>query len=623
MSTKLPLNKTEPKKIFVSNDHTISLRDSLVFADGSIQLTLPLASQYQSELRVINTGSGIVTLVRSGNDLIEDGTTIQLTSQNQVISLVSSENTWYQKNKSTYYMRLPDPTDTAYTGLKLGLGIEYKDNTSFRINKGSIHISDLTTSKLCSLSSSLDITPVLQASKQYGIFVSLPDTSAMSYTDITIMEMGTNQIAYDSSRLGQYNVLGSQATGGTITMVGNKTIHTFTSNGTFTPPKNGNVEVLVVAGGGGGGGTGSGRSGGGGGAGGLVYNASFSVAAQPYNVTVGDGGNGGPASMSDGTNGNDSIFSTITAYGGGGGGGGNARTGKNGGSGGGGGGGQFGGGVGGDADYISPRQGYDGGTAIGAWNTDGGGGGGGAGAVGDGGVVNSRAGNGGIGLPFSIAGTGQVYYAGGGGGGVYYTYSAGTGGNGGGGNGGGPGSGGSAGTANTGGGGGGGGSTDGGGATGGKGGSGVVIVSYNTDAISSRPTRERRCIGFIYTDASSQITKFNIFRRTYMLNGFIEYRSQSDGNVNTSLDSTVSVPIGDLLCILQYYNQRYSSNSGSSYIKTYGGSDHYLGQIDGNAVRYVSTITIKCDSAKRVTSSGSARFGTWHRLMGFILPDGI
>ena len=42
------------------------------------------------------------------------------------------------------------------------------------------------------------------------------------------------------------------ATGGTITYVGDYTIHTFTDSGTFTPASTGTVDWLVVAGGGGG-----------------------------------------------------------------------------------------------------------------------------------------------------------------------------------------------------------------------------------------------------------------------------------------------------------------------------------------------------------------------------------
>ncbi len=97
------------------------------------------------------------------------------------------------------------------------------------------------------------------------------------------------------------------------------TVQTFTSSGTFNVPSGvSSVQVLVVAGGGGGGSS----IGGGGGAGGLVYNSSFSVTpGGTVSVTVGDGGVGdttptGPG-PSTGTNGQDSVFGTITAKGGG------------------------------------------------------------------------------------------------------------------------------------------------------------------------------------------------------------------------------------------------------------------------------------------------------------------
>ena len=67
------------------------------------------------------------------------------------------------------------------------------------------------------------------------------------------------------------------ATGGTITYSGGMTIHTFTSSGTFnvtSAPSGATVEALVIAGGGGGGSF----AGGGGGAGGLIYNATKSIA---------------------------------------------------------------------------------------------------------------------------------------------------------------------------------------------------------------------------------------------------------------------------------------------------------------------------------------------------------
>ena len=139
------------------------------------------------------------------------------------------------------------------------------------------------------------------------------------------------------------------ATGGTITNNGNYKVHTFDSDATFTVTSVGNsggsntVDYIVVAGGAGGGRDG----GGGGGAGGLrtnypSSNSGLSVTAQAYPITIGAGGNGAPgpapAGGPAGSNGTNSVFSTITSAGGGGGGTGPGSTvGQAGGSGGGGG----------------------------------------------------------------------------------------------------------------------------------------------------------------------------------------------------------------------------------------------------------------------------------------------
>ena len=90
------------------------------------------------------------------------------------------------------------------------------------------------------------------------------------------------------------------------------TVHTFTSNGTFTSNSAGDIEVLVVAGGG----SGSRHSagGGGGGGGGVIHNVAFAVTAQEYSVIVGEGGAG---SDYDGNTGEDSYFGNIKAFGGG------------------------------------------------------------------------------------------------------------------------------------------------------------------------------------------------------------------------------------------------------------------------------------------------------------------
>ena len=253
---------------------------------------------------------------------------------------------------------------------------------------------------------------------------------------------------------------GAKATGGVITYDGDYVVHTFSSDGTFTPASAFNVEYLVVAGGGSGG-CHAAASCGGGGAGGLRTAIGLGVTAQAYGVTVGAGGAAvTTASVGQGNDGEDSVFSSITSAGGGGGGEGNVSNGRTGGSSGGGGYSDFT-----SVDPTPAGQGNRGGDVTGA--TGGSAGGGGKGAVGAG-TADVNGGAGGVGEANSITG-GAVTYAGGGGGGSHGAGSAGAGGTGGGGAGG---------VAGTDGLGGGGGGQDQSGASSGAGGSGVVIIKY-------------------------------------------------------------------------------------------------------------------------------------------------
>jgi hypothetical protein len=286
------------------------------------------------------------------------------------------------------------------------------------------------------------------------------------------------------------------ATGGTVTCCGDYKIHTFTGPGTFTVtnagPGSSTVDYLVVAGGGGGGG----RHGGGGGAGGFRTNypsscAGIPVTAQAYPIIVGGGGVGGvwrspslAPQNPPGSQGSNSVFSTITSTGGGGGGtaisavscGAVAFAGGSGG-----GGTHCGPSVdagNGNTPPVSPPQGNPGGAGLATAPYDGGGGGGASAA----GAAGSSTGNGGAGTANSISGSPTSYAGGGGGGG--YGCAGGTGGIGGGGTSGGcparPGTAATTGTVNTGGGGGGFGGNSEPAPTnnGAAGGSGIVIIRY-------------------------------------------------------------------------------------------------------------------------------------------------
>ena len=126
-------------------------------------------------------------------------------------------------------------------------------------------------------------------------------------------------------QIGTLETSNAKATGGAISFYGGKTIHTFTSSGTFTAPSPLNpsplsVECFIVAGGGGGGA----GIGGGGGAGGVVYKPGIPISlGSPYTINVGAGGGGsvdpnGPSLAPQ--LGTDTTALGLTAKGGGGGG---------------------------------------------------------------------------------------------------------------------------------------------------------------------------------------------------------------------------------------------------------------------------------------------------------------
>ena len=215
----------------------------------------------------------------------------------------------------------------------------------------------------------------------------------------------------------------------TSTTVSGTTVLAFTTIGTCTwdvPTGITSVQTLVVAGGGGGGSD----NGGGGGAGGLIYDTTVAVTpGASMSVVVGSGGLGATGANTQASNGGNSAFGSLIAFGGGGGGSIDNTAGRDGGSAGGRAANRSGAAEGAIAT-TSPSQGNNGG----AKNSGGfgGGGGGGASSAGSNGGSNIG-GNGGAGRAISITGTSVTYAGGGGGGGDSNT--AGTGGAGGGGNG--------------------------------------------------------------------------------------------------------------------------------------------------------------------------------------------
>ncbi|MFA5795456.1 MAG: DUF2341 domain-containing protein, partial [Candidatus Brocadiia bacterium] len=238
--------------------------------------------------------------------------------------------------------------------------------------------------------------------------------------DTTIRMIYGNTSAQNQST---YSVIiAPPGTGGTITILDDYYIHTFTSSGTFIPSKSGDVQVYAWGGGGGGGYTGGSGTGGGGGA----ANGTVTVAPGSYSIVVGGGGSsiaasggagpvvpGGGGQLSGGWGGQggglSGLFITSVTQGNAyliaGGGGGGAWEGPNGGAGGGtsgvagGNGTDAGGGGGTQSAGGAGANGSETGTALQGGrptNPDtGGGGGGGGGYWGGGGGSNNSTGSGG------------------------------------------------------------------------------------------------------------------------------------------------------------------------------------------------------------------------------------
>ena len=247
----------------------------------------------------------------------------------------------------------------------------------------------------------------------------------------------------------------AKASGGAISFYGGKTIHTFTSSGTFATAPNwssATVDYLVVGGGGAGGSGGTGQFGGGGGGAGAVRIGTTPIGAHPVSTSIQVGAGGASAMNDRGGAGTDSYFGTPKTAAGGGGGGGKdpADPGGPGGSGGGAkhDGSTTSGGTGSGDDYpgsppdASPSNGW--GNDGGPGSSGGGGGGGGAGSTGSNSPGGYTGGPGGTGIQIpstfydpakSTIGfpgaSGVGWIAGGGGGSTYGNPNSGAGGGGG------------------------------------------------------------------------------------------------------------------------------------------------------------------------------------------------
>jgi hypothetical protein len=421
---------------------------------------------------------------------------------------------------SLWFKAANEPTNGAYGTYGYGL-IGARTQTGGAIDYGIAYWNDSGTTKLKFWRNKpgvgeyeLPYSVALGTTNWHHIAMTQDGTNLVGYLDG--VQVGTSALngvgsggaagpfsvgrepVYDIKADGQIDEVGIWSRALTATEVAGLYNDGLASQYAFTDLKS--AKVLVVGGGGGG-------SASGGGAGGVIYNSSYLLSQQAYTVTVGDGGTAGDSLNTDAGDGNDSVFSTLTADGGGGGVSIGTKPGRNGGS---------GSGASGNSNSTTANggtattgQGYNGGAKTSLADAPyPSAGGGGAGQVGGSTVTGNIGGLGGDGIADGSVGSllsmttsgvdsgGTRYIAGGGGGSCYNVssgdFTGGSGGKGGGGAGssrvsgvsGDP----TAGTANTGGGGGG---TWGepSGDAGAAGGSGIVIIAYPTADFSHTATR--------------------------------------------------------------------------------------------------------------------------------------
>jgi len=389
-------------------------------------------------------------------------------------------------------------------------------------------------------------------------------------------------------------IVGSPATGGTVTTYGSTVVNTFLSDSNFVVPSSGNVDMMIIAGGGGGGDNGGGA----GGAGGARVLTSIAVTAQTYAIDVGAGG----GNMSNGSN---STALGYTASGGGRGSswdGSAASGGSGGGASGAGGGGSTGAGSGNSGGY-NPVEGHGGGSGGHSPGNHAGGGGGG-GANGSGGSYSGGTGGaGGGGLANAYRDGTNVVYAGGGGGGGFYGGGANNGATTGGGGTGAS----NAATANTGGGGGGGYHW---GQSGGAGGSGIVVIKYADDTFLQSSAGDLSLVSTATTAQTEPVTGDVVMlledgSGTATLNTDIKaHVSRDDGTTWTETTLTNEGSWGTNKKILVARDVDISGQpSGTSMrykIETFGqaGSDPHTITANGNAHTDTSVKKIGTASAQ-------------------------
>jgi hypothetical protein len=132
-----------------------------------------------------------------------------------------------------------------------------------------------------------------------------------------------------------------------------------------------------------------------------------------------------------------------------------------------------------------------------------------------------------------------------------------------------------------------------------------------------------RCIGFVYSNGSSQIEPFSVESGLYQMNA-IQDQAWSDGNVNTSLDVTISrVPIGGLVCALTIEGA-YKASQTWIYVTEKGSTRKIpVSEVKATVSTQTTCVLCRCDASRKITVSATLQAACIVWSQGFMMPDGM
>jgi hypothetical protein len=325
---------TQTDKMIFNIDYPAVVTNGLVLhIDGAFTTSYPQSGNTVYNL-VPSQYNGTLTNgpTWSSGSFIFDGTDDIIRWDTQPVTGVTNDityNMWFNMNSTSGNQAFFSFRDSMIT---LNNGTQWNYWWNVAVSNGQITTSAIQTGTWYNMcltqsgsSTTLYINGVAQASIVSGNIGTLRDAKAIGQYD-------TSPSAYN-----KYNGKISLAQIYNRCLTSSEVLQNYTvTKSNFSL----DLQILVVAGAGGGGrGVGNNRGGGGGGAGGLQYfsaNTTF-IKNTNYTITLGAGGAAGVSLGSFGSNGNNSVFGSITSNGGGGGAGSQNATpnGLNGGSGGG------------------------------------------------------------------------------------------------------------------------------------------------------------------------------------------------------------------------------------------------------------------------------------------------